>query len=118
MTDLARMIATAVIWGALTVMFVAMAVTQNEINFLIVGILAGVGWFATDAVWDGARVKSSDRAKQEQAEKAKRRTRLDAMVDDLSQDELRELRSRLMDDSDGEMVSMDDLLREQRRDSR
>lgn len=97
-------------------MFVAMAVTQEEINFLIVAILGGVGWFATDAVWDGAKAK--DQRKQEETEKAKRRTRVDAMVDDLSQGELRELRSRLMSDSDGELVSMDDLLREQRRNSR
>jgi flagellar biosynthesis component FlhA len=111
-----RMIATGIIWAAITAIMMTMMITQSDLNFIIVAILAGAAWFATDTVWSSG--KNEAKAAQEESEKAKRQTKVERLVDTLSQQELNELRSRLVADSDGELVSLDDVLSEQRRQSR
>lgn len=112
-----RMISTAIIWGAITIIMLAMIFSGTELNFIIVGILALMSWFATDAVWDGAKQPNS-RAETRmrsapEAEKDKRDQRVEQLVGSLSREELRQLRSRLVSETDGEIISMDELLDEQ-----
>lgn len=112
-----RMAATGIIWGAVTIIMVAMIVTGTDLNFIIVGILAGAAWFSTDAVWDGAKQPANKAEMKIRApaeiEKDKRDQRVEQLVGSLSQEELRQLRSRLVSSTDGEIVSLDDLLDEQ-----
>lgn len=115
-----RMISTAIIWAAITTIMVAMIVTGTELNFLVVGILAGAAWFATDAVWSSAKGESNRAAITRRVsatvsrvdDKDKRDQRMERLVSELSPEERRQLRNRLVRD-DGELVSMDDLMDEQ-----
>ncbi|MBL8121075.1 MAG: hypothetical protein JNJ78_26475, partial [Anaerolineae bacterium] len=50
-----------------------------------------------------------------EAEKAKRRSRVDRMIDRMDERDLAELRARLAENNDGEMVSLDELLQEKER---
>jgi hypothetical protein len=54
----------------------------------------------------------------ERSEKSKRRTRVDDMLDSMSDREVDELRMRLIEESDGEAVGLNDLLAERERQRR
>ncbi|MBL8162863.1 MAG: hypothetical protein JNJ61_12820 [Anaerolineae bacterium] len=106
----ARLGATLLIWAAFTVISVVALIAQ-QFNIPIVVVLAGASMFATMSVWESAKKADSD---EKVAEKSKRRTKVENMLAKLDERELDELRARLSD-SDGEMVSLDDVLDERRR---
>lgn len=102
----ARVLATGLIWTALTVLGVAAMVTATgSASFMLFVCIAGA-LIATSVVWKGAEANQSA---IEEAEKAKRRTRLDRMMDNLDERELEELRYRLTNDQSDKLVSLDDL---------
>ena len=104
--NLMRLIATGMIWGALTLVMVALIVTPNWADFtlIVVGAILGTAaYLSTKSVWKNPESEFSE------AEKAKRRTRVERMLARLNDGDLDELRSRLAE-SDGEMVQLDDLL--------
>jgi hypothetical protein len=114
-----RLYATIAIWSALAVMGVAAMVTRIQLDggalvalffVLIIGAAGG-----TAAVWN------SGNAKQEavdEAEKAKRRSKVERLVEKLDEQELDELRARLMAENDGEALSLDELMQESGRQHR
>jgi hypothetical protein len=104
----ARVGATFFIWVAFTVVSVAAIVNSSEIGgliFLIMILLTGGAVTATQSVW-----KSVDTDKQGESEKSKRQGKLDRVMARLSEQDIEELRARLLEDSDGEAVSLDELL--------
>jgi hypothetical protein len=104
----ARVGATFFIWLAFTVVSVAAIVKSDVIGgllFLMMILLAGAVVTATQFVWKGAEANNRD-----EAEKFKRRDKLDKVIAKLSEQDIEELRARLLADSDGEAVSLDDLL--------
>jgi cell division protein FtsW (lipid II flippase) len=101
-----RLGATFFIWLALTIIMLAM-LGAEQFNFIIGGILAGAAMFATAAVWQKGADGGADKAV-----KNKRVSRVERFVDNLSDNELDELRARLISSTDGEMVSVDELLNE------
>ncbi len=105
----AKVLSTFFIWFAFTM--VSMTAMIRDIHLeglgaigLAVLLVAGAV-LATQFVWAGNSISAA-----EADEKAKRRTRLDRVMDYLSDDELEELRARLTTESDGEQVSLEELL--------
>jgi hypothetical protein len=117
-TNEARVAGTCGVWLAVMVVAVGAIVTAKVLGgvlvFLIVAILAGVAAAATQAIW-GA---SSQGSTAQNSEKSKRRSRVDRMLERMDDAELDELRARLMSESDGEAVSLNELLAERERRSR
>lgn len=107
-----RLITSAIIWTALTAIIITGMLSGIEMNFIVLAVILGAGALSTMAVWD----QKSDTADKE-AEKAKRRGRVDTFLDGLSEAELNDLRARL-DVSDGEVLGLDDLLAERDRRTR
>src|SRR5262249_43989166 len=109
----ARVIGTFLVWLALTVILVTAMVSHVTINgdYLLGGtvVLLIAGSITTRAIW---RSGDGDHSAIQSAEKSKRRTKLDRMLARLSDDELDDLRTRLMSESDGEAVSLEELLAE------
>lgn len=114
-----RVLATFFIWVAFTVtMAVALAanIAADSGLFFLIGFgifVTGVST-ATKAVW--GYKSSSGSAKT--AEKAKRRTQVERLLERMDESELDELRARLMSESDGEAVSLNELLAERERQQR
>lgn len=106
-TQEARFGTTVLIWTAFTIVTVAL-LAAGQFNFIVGVAFALAAVFGTAAVW-GAKIEAGDNA---ETEKAKRRGRIEKFVDQLDDDEIAELRARLMADSDGETVSLDELLHE------
>ena len=109
----ARVGATFFIWVAFTIVSVAAIVNSAVIGgllFLIMILLTGGAVTATQSVWKGVETD-----KQSEAEKSKRQGKLDRVMARLSDQDIEELRTRLLADNDGEAVSLDELLH--RRDS-
>ena len=109
MNNIAKVIGTAIIWGALTILGVAMMVTHVNIDsgaiaFMLTMLIIGAT-IATGAVWRGG----AEADPREQSEKAKRRSRVERLMNDLDERDLDELRYRLMGD-DGEQVSLEELV--------
>ncbi|MBI5667766.1 MAG: hypothetical protein HZC41_07135 [Chloroflexi bacterium] len=111
-SNLARMITTAVIWTALLLMAVTAMVTKTSVDFWMILIGLGAGAVTTMFIWDSSNSKPAD-----SAGKSKRSGRVDRMLDKLSEAELAELRARLIE-SDGEMLSLNDVLTESERRTR
>ncbi|GIL12609.1 MAG: hypothetical protein BroJett038_13290 [Chloroflexota bacterium] len=107
--NLSRTLSTVTIWAALAILGVTAMLTGTQVDFIMAAVAIGAGMMATIVIWESGKEAGKD-----QAEKAKRRGRLDQMLDRLNEDELAELRSRLIE-SDGEQVTLDDLLAERRR---
>lgn len=104
----ARVGGTFFIWVAFTVVSVASIVNSEVIGgflFLIMILLVGAAVSATQAVWKGAGAD-----KRGESEKSKRQDRLDKVIAKLSDEDIDELRARLLADGDGEAVSLDELL--------
>jgi len=111
MNNIARVFATGIIWGALTILGIAATVSHVELSsgaltiimaMLIIGATIGTG-----SVWRGASATSNP---QEEAEKAKRRSRVERLMSDLDERDIDELRYRLMGERDDEPVPLEDLL--------
>jgi multisubunit Na+/H+ antiporter MnhF subunit len=115
MTDTqARALTTTIIW----IIFAAIAITAlvagqrvddgvviATMISTVIACLAG-----TNMVWRGTYGHDGAIA---EAEKTKRRTRVERVLDSMDERELDELRARLSE-SDGEMISLDDVLAERR----
>jgi hypothetical protein len=113
MRDELKVQVTAYIWAAFTLVCIA-TVAGGQFNFLTAIVLGGCAFMATAAVWDQLG-NDKKRSETDEAEKAKRRGRVDRMLDKLDDHELRDLRARLMADNDGEAVSLDEVLEARRR---
>jgi hypothetical protein len=105
----ARAISSFFVWTAFTIVGVAAIVNGSNMStftsIILAIILAGSAVTATQAIW-----KSNDADDSNSAEKNKRRNNVDRVLERLSDREIEDLRARLMADSDGEAVSLDDLL--------
>jgi hypothetical protein len=77
---------------------------------VILGVAAAS---ATTAIW---RDKSGTVASVEAAEKAKRHSRVERLMEQLDDRDIAELRARLAANEDGDAVPLEDLLRRQSRD--
>lgn len=108
MNNIARVLATGIIWAALTVFGVAIMVTQTTLAngplmFIVAALVIGAA-SGTTAVWNGADARK-------EAEKTKRRSRVERLMSDLDERDMDELRSRLMDDpNNNETVSLEELM--------
>ncbi len=110
----ARVLATALIWTAITVLGVAVLVNSEASGaqaFMLVVLVIG-GTIGTGTIWKDAE---SNGSASEQSEKAKRRSRVERMMDNLDARDLDELRYRLMDQRDEQQVPLDELMRHQSR---
>lgn len=107
-TNETRLGATFFIWTAFTILTVALLVA-DQFNGVIGVVFALAAVFGTAAVWTATLENSPSKA---EAEKAKRQGRIEKFVTQLDEVELDELRARLMAESDGERVSLDELLSE------
>jgi hypothetical protein len=111
-----RLMATFLVWLAFTVIMVAAMVTGALVNsgaFFLIGfiiLVVAVGT-STQAIWKYGSGADSG----EMAEKAKRRSKVDRILDRMDESQLDELRARLLDEPDGEAVSLNELLAERER---
>ncbi len=104
----ARVLATGLIWTALTVLGVAAMVTgasSGSMTAILFVLIVGAT-LSTGTIWRWAEPNSST---EDEAEKSKRRTRIDRMMDNLDDGELEELRYRLRGDEANKRVSLDEL---------
>jgi hypothetical protein len=112
--DIARVVGTCGIWFAVIIIGVAAITNAMFMNgvlvFLLVMIMAIAAASATQSIWGHAHAETS-----QNADKIKRRSRVDRVLERMNDDELDELRARLMSESDGEAVSLNDLLAERDR---
>ena len=111
MNNIARVFATGIVWGALTIISVAMTVSHVELSsgallFIIVPLIIGAT-IATGAVWKGS---GSTETEKEASEKAKRRSRVERLMGDLDERDIDELRYRLMGDNDDDRVPLEELI--------
>lgn len=107
--NLARLITTAIIWTALAVMGITAMVTNTDLDFWVVLIGLAAGTVSTMFIWDDHATGVAG-----SAEKSKRSGRVDRVLEKLNNAELEELRARLTE-SDGEMLTLDQLLAERER---
>ncbi|MDX1991704.1 MAG: hypothetical protein SF029_04920 [bacterium] len=122
-----RLIATIFIWfavGSIGTMFVINAFMMSEAAVITIGVMTLVialaALLATRFVWNGTLGMTPQMMQQQAAEKGKRSsdTRVSRMLAGLTEDELDDLRERLMAQDDGEMTSLEALMMEQNRRSR
>jgi len=110
MREISRLIATLLIWVSFTVVMTSSSSPLNSNGLsggaavIAIAFLAAAAGGSTLAVW----VARPQETTQPPLEKAKR-TRVGRFMDSLSDDEIAELRARLMAD-DAEPVALDDLL--------
>jgi hypothetical protein len=108
-----RLAATVVIW--LAVMMIGIAamgfdVRPDALAWVTTVFVIGAAT-STRSIWRGAR---SPDPVQVEMEKAKRHGKIDRLMERLNDDDVAELRARLDGDSDGEAVSLDELMRRDR----
>ena len=105
----ARSASSFFVWTAFTIVGVAAIVNGSNMStftsVVLAIILAGSAVTATQAIW-----KNHDTDEGKADEKHKRRTQVDRMLERLSDREIEDLRARLIADSDGEAVSLDELI--------
>ena len=111
MNNIARVLATGIIWGALTVLGVAatlsrVALSSGALATIMTVFIIGAT-IGTASVWKGASATASA---PEESEKAKRRSRVERLMSDLDEHDIDELRYRLMGDSDDDRVSLEELI--------
>ncbi len=117
MNAIAKLVATFMIWACFTIIMTAgsspVSQAMGGTAVIMTVVLAIAASASTAAIW-----QSGEKTESHSAEKAKRtHTRVARFVDRLSDDEIAELRSRLMAD-DGEVVPLDELLRTREQDRR
>ncbi len=114
-----RLTATAVIWTAFTVVMIGALIFSDRLSSGMVMFMAILFTMAalasTNMIWK----RTNEPVIQiERSEKSKRRTRVDDMLDTMSDREIEEMRMRLIADSDGEAVGLNELLMERERQRR
>ncbi len=111
MNNISRVFATGFIWAALTILGVAMMVTNIDVSsgtlafmmtILIIGATIG-----TAAIWRGGDPNENVR---ERSEKAKRHSRVERLMNDLDDHDIEELRYRLMSQGDDEIIPLEELI--------
>ena len=111
MNNISRVFATGFIWAALTILGVSMMVTHIDVSsgtlafmmsMLVIGATIG-----TASIWKGG---DSDKDIQRSSEKAKRRSRVERLMNDLDDRDIDELRYRLMNPSDDEVIPLEELI--------
>ncbi len=111
MNNIARVFATGIIWGALTILGVAMTVSHVELSSGVVALMMTIliigSTIATTSVWKSESAHPNTR---EEAEKAKRRSRVERLMSDLDERDIDELRYRLMGDDNDDRVPLEELL--------
>ena len=110
-----RMITTVIIWIVLAIMMTSASGPANgPDSTAIAGIMGGVALISTLAIWLSPAGRAS--GEERHAKKSKRRsgTRMARLLDEMDDDDLAELRSRLMmlDDED-DQITLETLLNEQ-----
>ena len=110
MNNIAKVIGTGIIWGALTILGVAMMVTRASVDggasaFMVTMLIVGAT-IGTAAIWRGG----ADADVREQSEKAKRRSRVERLMNDLDERDIDELRYRLMGENTDESVPLEELM--------
>ncbi len=117
MNNISRVFATGFIWAAMTIVGVSIMVTRatsdgGALAFMMTVLIIGAT-FGTSAVWKSG---DSDRAVREQSEKSKRRSRVERLMNDLSESDLDELRYRLMSGhDDDDPVTLEELIHNDKR---
>ena len=116
MNNVSRVFGTGIVWGALTILGVAMMVTRVEVSggaaaFMMTILIIGAT-IATSAIW---RSGSAEADVREQSEKSKRRSRVERLMSDLDERDIDELRFRLMGDNYDEKVSLEELMQTEKR---
>jgi len=114
-----RLTATAVIWTAFTIVTVGALIFSDRLSSGMIMFLAllftAAAVISTNMIW---KRTNEPIIQIERSEKSKRRTRVDDMLDTMSDREVDELRMRLIADSDGEAVDLNELLVERERQRR
>jgi hypothetical protein len=109
-----RLAATMFVWVAFTIataLTIANAVFIDSVPLVFIMLALGLSAASgTRAIW-----RESAPAAAPQAEKAKRRSRLERLLDEMDSDELEQLRTRLMAEHDGEQVSIENLIQQARK---
>jgi hypothetical protein len=111
MNSVSRVFATGFIWAALTILGVSMMVTHVDVSsgmlaFMMTVLVIGAT-IGTAAIWKGGDPESDVR---QSSEKAKRRSRVDRLMNDLNERDIEELRYRLMSENDEDRVPLEELL--------
>lgn len=112
MNSIARMLTTVIIWGLVASVIITGMIQEYDAGALaVLTLILGIGAaIVTEKIW-----AVSGESPVIAAEKAKRRSKVDRMLERLDDQELAELRARLMSEQDGEAISLEDLLDEQAR---
>jgi len=114
MEHLDRVIASSVIWVAFAAILIAAPNVTND-GFIVM-VLAIAAAVPTAIMWDSTRTAKEGESAEEKSGKAKREhSPIARLVEVLDEDELEELRQRLIADEDGELVELDTLLRQEHR---
>jgi hypothetical protein len=103
-----KLSATGIIWAACAVVIVGAFVTMS-FQFGWVPILAIIILMTLAALAGTQMVWKRYATSPEEIEKAKRRSRIEYFLDTVDDRELAELRARLIDEQDGEMISLEEL---------
>src|SRR4051812_30249193 len=101
MNNIARVFATGIIWGALTILGIAMMVSHVDISggmlaFMLTALIVGAT-IGTAAIWNSG---SKNEDALEQSGKNKRHSRVERLMSDLNEQDIDELRYRLMSQGD------------------
>ncbi len=112
MNNISRVFATGFIWAALTILGVSMMVTHIDVSsgsiafmmtILVIGATVG-----TASIWKSG---DSDKDIKQSSEKAKRRSRVERLMNDLNDRDIEELRYRLMSQGDDdEVIPLEELI--------
>jgi len=112
MDSRSRLFATLIIWTAYVLVLV-LGIPASNMSGNSAGIVALFGGFAgfltTGFFWNWGRLPLAGSTPQTEAEKSKRRTHVERVLDSLSDDEIEVLRRRLSTDDD-ESVSLNTLM--------
>ena len=111
MNNIARVFATGIIWGALTLIAIALTVSHIDISggsfvFVVTALIMGAT-VGTLGIWHDS---NNTRNAVEESQKAKRRSRVERLMSDLDEHDIDELRYRLMSDRDEESVPLEELM--------
>jgi hypothetical protein len=103
---------TIMMWLGVTGLGISMITwNANTPSVMMASILGVFALIFTSVMWRPAKSEQASQMKAE-AEKAKRRSRVERLMDDLPPEELNELRYRLMQaEDDAQPTRLDELLR-------
>jgi hypothetical protein len=108
-SSVARIFATMFIWAAVTILGASTLLSSGNLGgapvVIIMVLLIGAAASLTQFFW-----KMTD--ERDMAEKSKRHSRIDQLLVNLNDEDITELRARLMAEADGEQVTLDELMTE------